>query len=181
MRNDGYVLMSDLLSHQKYKSLGVTLEEIKGIVRNNDKQRFTLAREIDANGKDVVLIRANQGHSIAVDVEMNPLLSVDQFPNVVIHGTNNEAWKSIRVQGLSCMGRNHIHMASGKPKEDGVISGMRVSSSVLIYIDFENALSSGIKFYKSSNGVILSPGNDLRVIPPQFFLKVEDRHGNLIS
>jgi 2'-phosphotransferase len=79
------------------------------------------------------------------------------------------------------MGRNHIHMASGKPKEDGVISGMRVSSSVLIYIDFENALSSGIKFYKSSNGVILSPGNDLRVIPPQFFLKVEDRHGNLIS
>jgi len=88
------------------------------------------------------------------------------------------------------MTRNHVHFASGLPagfqaledKVDGevsdeqrqkepVISGMRNSSSILIFIDLKKALGGGLKFWKSANGVILSDGNDQGIIPAEFFFE----------
>lgn len=181
MRADGYVLVSDILANQRYKSLKVTQEEIEEIVRTNDKQRFALLRETTADGREVLLVRANQGHTVSVEVELTPLETVDQFPPVAIHGTTRQAWETIRTEGLSRMKRRHIHMAPGKPKDDGVISGLRANSKVLIYIDFAKALAAGIPFFKSANGVVLSPGNDKGVIPPEFFLRIEDINGNVIQ
>lgn len=54
------------------------------------------------------------------------------------------------------MSRNHIHFAPGLPQEDGVISGMRKSCDVYIYIDMVQAIKDGIDFYISSNNVILT-------------------------
>lgn len=78
--------------------------------------------------------------------------------------------------GLNRMKRNHIHMACGIPGEDEVISGMRGSCQAVIYIDVASAMAAGIKFFKSSNGVILTQGiNDSGVLPSEFFQEVVER------
>lgn len=79
------------------------------------------------------------------------------------------------------MNRLHIHMAGGRLGEDGVISGMRASSQVYIYIDIPKALEAGIPFFKSSNNVILSPGNAEGFIPASLFLKIADAAGHRIN
>ena len=71
------------------------------------------------------------------------------------------------------MKRQHIHLAQGLAGEDGVISGMRQSSSVLIFLDLPKAMSAGIKFFLSDNGVVLTPGDDRGFVPPEFFSRVE--------
>lgn len=141
------------------------------------------------------LIRANQGHSIKVDVEglLTPItLAVGNIPDTVVHGTDEPAWRLImKSGGLRRMGRNHIHFASGLPagfkslaidtasveeKEAApVISGMRKNSSVLIYIDIHAALEAGINFYISENGVILTEGNEEGFLSYAFFKRVESR------
>lgn len=105
---------------------------------------------------------------------------------MAVHGTSLHAWKIIGIfrnlsirpsthagiahEGLSKMDRQHIHMAQGV---HNVISGMRKSSDILIYIDVAAALDSDIKFYLSSNGVVLSAGDSEGYIRPQFFTRVE--------
>lgn len=141
------------------------------------------------------IIRANQGHSIKVDTDglLEPItVEAKNVPEVCVHGTDESAWKLIlKGGGLRRMGRNHIHFAAGLPagfkslaatelsteekEAPPVISGMRKSSTVLIYIDIEAAMASGIKFHLSENGVILSEGNDKGFLPSDFFKRVESR------
>jgi 2'-phosphotransferase len=140
------------------------------------------------------LIRANQGHSIKVDEEglLEPITLDSDLPTTVVHGTTPRAWPLIfRSGGLNKMTRNHIHFASGLPagfktldeaadaanevKKEPIISGMRKSSNVLIFIDIRKALEGGIKFWRSANGVILSDGNDEGVLPVEYFKRVEQR------
>jgi 2'-phosphotransferase len=129
------------------------------------------------------LIRATQGHSIkAVDaasfLEPLSLSNESKLPDTVVHGTFHSTWPLIlQSGGLRCMGRNHIHFATGpslesvlavhgkdvaqencKSDESRVISGMRRDAQVLIYIDVRKALAAGIPFWRSENGVILSEG-----------------------
>ena len=106
-----------------------------------------------------------------VNIEMDEILSAGEVSKV-IHGTNIGSWKIIKKKGLSKMKRQHIHFAAGEPGESGVISGMRQSCEIHIYINIEAALSDGLKFYRSSNNVILSPGNSEGYILPRYLLKV---------
>ena len=142
------------------------------------------------------MIRANQGHSIKVDTEglLTPItLEAGNIPNTVVHGTDEPAWNLIlKSGGLRRMGRNHIHFASGLPagfrslsssspateqekEAPPVISGMRKSSTVLVYIDTKAALQAGVKFFISENGVILTEGNDEGFLSYQYFKSVENR------
>jgi 2'-phosphotransferase len=57
---------------------------------------------------------------------------------------------------------------------------MRKSSQILIYIDAEKAMADGIKFYISSNGVILTEGNEEGVLVKEYFLKVERANGTAV-
>ncbi|KAI9323634.1 phosphotransferase KptA/Tpt1 [Dichotomocladium elegans] len=170
IRPDGYVRLADLLARPKFK--GVTEEQIMHVVETNSKQRYKLAR-LD---NDEWYIRANQGHSIKNLNEnlIHELLTAP--PPVVIHGTTHEAWESIKIQGLSKMERNHVHLATGLPDERGVISGVRMSSTVFIYLDAAKAMKDGIQFYRSSNGVILTEGKD-GIIAPKYFVKAVDLQG----
>lgn len=130
-------------------------------------------------------IRANQGHSLsAVVVDMKPLKTISDFPvfdasssvPVAVHGTNPRAWQLIQTSGgLSRMNRTHIHLASGLFGDSNVISGMRKSADVYVYIDIEKALAAGIPFQLSANGVILSEGNQDGIIPKELFLAVKKR------
>ena len=79
------------------------------------------------------------------------------------------------------MNRNHIHFATGLLGEEGVISGMRYSCNVLIYIDLVKALEGGIKFFKSENGVILTEGlNGEGCLPKDYFAKVVNKTGDVL-
>ncbi|KAJ3034668.1 hypothetical protein HDV00_004807 [Rhizophlyctis rosea] len=110
---------------------------------------------------------------------MEEITSPSQIP-VVVHGTYRRFWPSIAREGLKPMSRQHIHFASGKFGEEGVISGMRKTCDLFIYVDVKQALDDGIKFQRSANGVILTSGLN-GVLPPKYFLKVEDGAGNTVS
>ena len=113
-----------------------------------------------------------------VEVELEEITKPQDAPKV-IHGTYFKAWNLIKKSGLNKMKRNHIHFAAGEPGDQGVISGMRSSAQVFIYIDVEKAMSEGgIKFYKSANNVILSPGNADGFILPTYFKIVKNMKNN---
>ncbi|KAF9523353.1 KptA family-domain-containing protein [Crepidotus variabilis] len=137
--------------------------------------------EVPPSTKGIWWIRARQGHSIKeVKLELKPILSLKDIPTgIAVHGTNREAWKIISQTGLSKMKRNHIHIAQDVAGQN-VVSGMRTSSQILIYIDITKAIDAGIKFWLSDNGVILTEGNEDGYLARRYFQKVVDlRHGEL--
>lgn len=169
----GYVKLDDLLSLQGFGSF--TADDVARVLEQNDKQRFSFLEHL--NG--VTYIRANQGHSGSVSDCINPekllyrLALADVQPECVcLHGTTVQAWKSIKEEGLSRMKRTMIHCAAGLPEDDQVISGMRSSCKVLIYIDVYRAVKDGIPFFRSENEVLLTPGvGQTGMLPVAYFKK----------
>ncbi|KAK0131048.1 tRNA 2'-phosphotransferase 1 [Merluccius polli] len=164
--SDGFLYVEDLLVHPQFRSY--TLEDVERVVTTNDKQRFKLCPHPE-NGR--LQIRANQGHTLQVkDLELRPVLvgSAD-CPSEAVHGTYLNKWSSIRQQGLSRMERAHIHMAPGLPGDQGVISGMRGNCDLAIFINVPKALTDGIHFFWSENGVLLSPGDSEGRLLPKYF------------
>jgi len=103
-------------------------------------------------------IKANQGHTVEiVGLDLHEILSPQEIP-VVVHGTDLQGWALISKTGLCRMKRTHIHFAIGKYGDANVVSGMRGSANVMVYINVPLAMEDGIKFFRSPNGVILSAG-----------------------
>ncbi|XP_063418758.1 uncharacterized protein LOC134701538 [Mytilus trossulus] len=172
MMPGGFLYVDEILKKQN-NLRDYNLEDVKRIVETNDKKRFHMEPDKET-GK--MKIRANQGHSIEVqDLELKPLLSAKEV-SMVIHGTYYNSWEKIKNTGLSRMNRNHIHFAAGEPGENGVISGMRQSCEVMIFINLETALKDGFKFFRSANNVILCAGNEDGVIPPKYFVEAVQRN-----
>ncbi|KAI7138458.1 phosphotransferase KptA/Tpt1, partial [Hortaea werneckii] len=220
MGEGGFINVQDVLNNRNIKSLKVSFEELRQLVADNDKKRFTMvpASTVKGGVEDPTaaaaaaeasstsskptdwLIRANQGHSLKVDEEglLRPITK-DNMPQTAVHGSTHAAWPLIVSSGgLKPMTRNHVHFASGLPagfksvvdddndvNGDGtaqqnaapVISGMRKSSTILIFLDLAKAIDTGMKFGISDNGVILSEGNAEGLIPLELFKRVEDRTG----
>lgn len=80
-----------------------------------------------------------------------------------------QAWNIIKNDGLRPMDRKHIHFAIGQYGSAVVISGMRKSAQVLIYLDVEAVLRDGIPLQLSANKVVLSPGDENGKIAPKYF------------
>ncbi|KAI0630621.1 KptA family-domain-containing protein [Trametes polyzona] len=180
MRPDGYVRVDELLQRPKMRDL--TFEALQEIVRSDAKGRYSLVQEVDAEtGKEAWWIRANQGHSLkTVVLDLEPIKYAADIPTgIAVHGTTKRAWEAIKDQGLSKMTRNHIHLAQGVAGS-GVISGMRSSSQILIYVDVQKAIDAGYKFYISANGVVLTEGDERGFLPTQFFSRVETADGQAI-
>ena len=107
------------------KLKGVDIDTLKRLVAENAKQRYALTEEPDpANPeKHILWIRANQGHSLAVeDLEMHRIESPDECP-IVVHGTFKRFWPIIQKEGLKVMNRHHVHCAAGLYGQGGVTSG----------------------------------------------------------
>lgn len=196
MTPDGYVPVDLVLQHSLFR--GYTLQDIEAVVATNDKQRFHLCQRPRFNYKDaiqldesveanVLCIRANQGHSlqfIDADLLLQRLSEDDLLQHVpmMVHGTYWDAWQSIQATGgLSKMTRNHIHFATGLPRDDGVISGMRRSCEVYIYIDIAKCVRDQVPIYQSANGVLLTDGIDgSGILQTEYFSHVTDRVGNIL-
>ncbi|XP_043307568.1 tRNA 2'-phosphotransferase 1 isoform X2 [Cervus canadensis] len=146
MGADGFVPLDALLQLPQFRSFSA--EDVQRVVDTNGKQRFALQPGDPSTGP---LIRANQGHSLQVpELELELLETPQALPLLLVHGTFRQHWPSILLKGLSCRGRTHIHLAPGLPGDPGVIS-------------------DGIPFFRSANGVILTPGNADGVLPPKYF------------
>jgi 2'-phosphotransferase len=194
MTPDGYVPVDQVLQHSLFR--GYTLKDIETVVETNDKQRFHLCHRprstYDASSSEEVVdtilcIRANQGHSlpfIDADLLLQRLSAEDLLQRVpmMVHGTYWDAWQTIQASGcLSKMTRNHIHFAPGLPQDDGVISGMRRSCEVYIYIDIAKCVRDQVPIYQSTNGVLLSDGfGGSGILQMEYFSHVTDRAGNIL-
>ncbi|RIA85631.1 KptA family-domain-containing protein [Glomus cerebriforme] len=192
LQSDGYVKLEELMKLPRFRQ--TTFENIQLVVKENDKQRFTLIEktESDESGKPIWWIRANQGHSIedVNNLELEEITDPSKIPQV-IHGTYLKKWASIKSNGLSKMNRNHMHFATGKFGDPKVKSGMRRNCDLFIYVNVPKAMkdifnyfdkyqfTDGIKFHRSANGVILTEGIEGK-LDKKYFLKVVDKNEEII-
>jgi 2'-phosphotransferase len=194
----GWVPVQEILESKNPRLKGSTLQAIEEVVATSDKKRFAFAMRprsefsgsVDNSSKNreeeeeqIMCIRASQGHSIKmIDPDLLlTKLSPEELAKIpcIVHGTNMDAWKSIAEQGLSKMARTHIHLATGLPQDNGVISGMRRTATVYVYVDSEACTRDGIEFYISDNGVVLTDGIG-GCLPVEYFLRVTDSNGGIL-
>ena len=117
-------------------------ETLERIVRENNKQRYSF------NG-DHTKIRANQGHSIAVDVGLNQAPPPDRL----YHGTAARFLESIRAEGITRQSRQHVHLSSDPETARKV--GSRHGAPAVLPVDAGRMARDGFLFYRSVNGVWL--------------------------
>ena len=134
----GWRDVSELIENHNY-----TLDELCEIVVNNNKQRFEFS-------KDKTLIRARQGHSIKVDVELEESMP----PAVLYHGTASCFLDSINEKGILKGERLHVHLSD--TVGTAVKVGKRHGDPVVLKIDAQKMHEDGIKFYLSRNNVWLT-------------------------
>lgn len=118
-------------------------ELIAEIVATNDKQRFALS-------PDGSRIRANQGHSVAIDPGLEPLVP----PDILFHGTATRFLDSIRAQGLIPGSRLHVHLSEDEASTLNV--AQRHGKPVLLTVRAGAMHAAGMVFYRSENGVWLT-------------------------
>ena len=174
LRPDGYVPLARVLGTPGFR--GASEAEVRAVVRDNDKQRFAILEE-----GGVSYIRANQGHTIKQGLDDDALLTpLDDAALAAIgravHGTYTAAWGGIlQSGGLLRMARTHIHLAADLPGESGVISGMRRSAQLHVWVNLPAAARAGARFYRSENGVLLTPGlGEQGLLPIDTFEQVHD-------
>ena len=142
MDSNGWVSVVDIL-----KKLQMTFDDLKEIVKNNDKKRFGF-------NDDQSMIRANQGHSVDVDVQLKEI----EPPKFLYHGTSPTFVHDImKSGGLNKMKRNHVHLSSDKDTAFKV--GKRHSKHLppaILIVDSEKMYKDGFKFYLSENSVWLT-------------------------
>lgn len=150
----GWVETSDLIAKAKAHGHGLTLELLREIVATNDKKRFTLSA-------DGTKIRAAQGHSVAVSLDLEPLPP----PDVLYHGTAYKALASM-AEGLTPQARRHVHLSLDEATARKV--GQRHGKPVILLVDAGRMHRDGELFYRADDGVWLTA----RVAPQ--YLSVKD-------
>ncbi|BAY11226.1 RNA 2'-phosphotransferase [Calothrix sp. NIES-2098] len=150
----GWVNVQELITACANNQFPITLEELQEVVANNDKQRFSF----DTTG---TLIRANQGHSVKVDLQLQPVIP----PNVLYHGTGHKSVESIMQAGLTKMSRHHVHLSPDIATAQAV--GARHGKPVVLAVDAAAMHQVGYQFYCSDNGVWL-----VDAVPPEYLQKL---------
>ena len=131
-----------------------TMEMLEEIVRTDSKQRYSF-------NQDKTLIRANQGHSIPVDVE----LQVVKPPEYLYHGTGQKYVESIDRTGLLPKSRLYVHLSS--ERETAVKVGSRHGKPVVYRVKSGQMQADGRVFYRSVNGVWLT-----KQVPAEYLEKI---------
>jgi putative RNA 2'-phosphotransferase len=139
----GWVPVDDLLSAARRHGLPIRYDDLVECVETNDKQRFAF----DVSGE---LIRANQGHSVEVDLQ----LEEREPPETLYHGTVERFLPSILKDGLVRGRRHHVHLS--KDVETATKVGARRGKPVILMVDAGRMHRDGHKFFSSANGVWLT-------------------------
>lgn len=146
----GWVPTAALLAALQARRPRLTAEDLEETIREDGKRRFSTST-------DGALVRANQGHSVPVDLQ----LEAREPPATLWHGTTEEAAASIRTEGIRKMGRHHVHL-SADPETALRVARRRPRPAVLRVRAGEMA-AAGHRFYLSDNGVWLTD-----TVPPKY-------------
>jgi len=147
---EGWVSVDDLLTRASQHGMAMTRAELEEIVATSEKKRFALS----ADGRR---IRANQGHSVDVDLNLQPIAP----PEILYHGTVAKFLPSIRAQGLLKGQRHHVHLSADRATAE--IVGERRGVPIILTVRSADMARAGHLFYRSENGVWLTDH-----VPPPF-------------
>ncbi len=139
----GWVRIDDVLSGAAQKGFPISKDELLRVVAENDKQRFSL-------DETQTRIRANQGHSAEVDLQLKEVAP----PPQLFHGTVAKFLDSILAAGLQKMDRHDVHLS--KDVETATKVGRRRGKPIILVIDSPKMAADGYKFRLSENGVWLT-------------------------
>ncbi len=139
---NGWASVDELILGINKKGKEIDHDFLVEVIETNNKKRF-------AFNEDKTKIRASQGHSISVDVELDEEVP----PSILYHGTVDKFLDLIMDGGLKKMSRQHVHLSHEMATATNV--GSRRGKPVILTIDSGKMHQDGVKFYKSANGVWL--------------------------
>lgn len=145
----------DELIKEIQKQYSFTMFDLEKIVNEDSKQRYSF-------NEDITLIRANQGHSIAVDVELKETVP----PTVLWHGTGEKYVESIDEIGLISKSRLYVHLS--QDVETAITVGKRHGNPIVYEVNTEQMQKDGYKFYLSVNNVWLT-----KSVPAKYLKKLD--------
>jgi putative RNA 2'-phosphotransferase len=151
----GWADVSELIEGVN-KVYPLDMETLEEIVRTNEKQRFSF-------NEDKTKIRANQGHTIPVDVE----LEEKEPPEFLYHGTADKYVESIDCTGLEPRQRLYVHLSTDKEMAAKV--GQRHGKPVVYRVNSGQMAADGYRFYLSVNGVWLT-----KAVPVKYLEKYNE-------
>jgi putative RNA 2'-phosphotransferase len=148
--DQGWAFIDDLIACAAANGRALDRALIEEVVATNDKQRFALS-------DDGLRIRASQGHSIDVELGLEPRLP----PASLFHGTADRFLGSIRRHGLIRGRRHHVHLSADR--DTALRVGSRHGQPVILIVDAAGMHAAGHAFFLSANGVWLTES-----VPPAF-------------
>jgi putative RNA 2'-phosphotransferase len=151
----GWVGVEELLAAAARRGMPLSRAELEEVVARNSKQRFSF----DETG---ARIRANQGHSVAVDLQLDPAVP----PELLYHGTGERAVEAILREGLRKMRRHHVHLSGDIAT--AIVVGQRHGRPIVFEVQAGKLHAAGYTFYRSENGVWL-----VAAVPPEFLRVLE--------
>lgn len=147
---NGWANVEELLANSAKNGNSFTRKDLEEVVETNDKKRFSF----DKSGTK---IRANQGHSLKVELEFEEKIP----PKYLYHGTAEKNLGLIFNNGLQKMNRHHVHLSADIATAQNV--GIRHGKPIIFQIDTKKMLAENFKFFISANGVWL-----VDEVPPKF-------------
>ncbi len=154
----GWADIGELIERAGANGVALTRELIAEVVATSDKQRFAL----DPTGQR---IRANQGHSLDVDLGLAPTAP----PATLFHGTAEKSLRLIRAEGLKPGRRQHVHLSPDEATATKV--GQRHGRAVVLRIAAARMAAAGHAFFLSTNGLWLTD-----CVPAEFIAFPPEQH-----
>ncbi|MBI5564056.1 MAG: RNA 2'-phosphotransferase [Chloroflexi bacterium] len=139
----GRASVDELISRAQRARVPLTLDLLRQVVAEDDKQRYAFSQ-------DGLRIRASQGHSIPVELGLEPVTPPDRL----YHGTARRFLDSILLHGLLAKGRQYVHLSSDEVTAIKV--GRRHGEPIVLVVQADRMEHDGFKFYRSANGVWLT-------------------------
>ena len=140
---NGWADVEELIAKARQAGLQLDKQVLQQVVAQNDKKRF-------AFNEDLTRIRASQGHSISIDLDLTPVSP----PENLYHGTATRFLESIKAEGLLPCGRHHVHLSGDEKTAMSV--GKRHGKPVVLVVKSGEMAKQGFEFYQSANGVWLT-------------------------
>ena len=157
----GWVNVEELIAGIS-KTREFNRELLEEIVRTDNKQRFTF-------NEDKTKIRARQGHSIPVDVELKEATDINKYKPYLYHGTSDKFIEAIQKEGLISKSRLYVHLSPDIETAFNV--GKRHGGKTfIITINALQMKLDGKKIYLSNNGVY-----NVESVEPKYFIKIEPK------
>ena len=150
----GWASVSELLSGINASGNEIDMQMLEEIVAEDEKQRYSF-------NADKTKIRANQGHSVNVDVELKKA----EPPEILFHGTGEKFVSSIKSEGLKPKSRLYVHLS--KDRGTAVKVGSRHGKPVVFEVNSGEMSRNGFEFFLSENGVWLT-----KIVPAEYLREI---------